>query len=91
MGLAGGRHEESASESEPGARLPLEQQLQACASATANPVPVQLLRKYIAYAQTYVTPVPSAEAKEVRLLTTLFWLLCMPYTMPTALGGMFAT
>ncbi|CAL5221646.1 g3873 [Coccomyxa viridis] len=60
----GGRHEESASESEPGARLPLEQQLQACASATANPVPVQLLRKYIAYAQTYVTPVPSAEAKE---------------------------
>ena len=50
---------------ESGMRLPLEQQLQACASASCNPVPVQLLRKYIAYAQTYITPVLSAEAKEV--------------------------
>lgn len=55
---------------EPGVRLSLMQQLQACAPAASNPVPVQLLRKYIAYAQTYVAPVLSAEAKEVCCLTT---------------------
>ena len=55
------------SQVEPGVRLPLEQQLRACSAATSNPVPVQLLRKYIAYAKTFVAPVLSAEAKEVRI------------------------
>ena len=68
MRLAGRKHDESACESEPRMRLPLEQQLRGCASATSNPVPFQLLRKYIAYAQTFVTPVLSAEAKEVCLM-----------------------
>lgn len=66
-------------------RLPLEEQLKGCAPATANPVPVQLLRKYIAYAQTHVTPVLSAEAKEVRPLNTLLRLLFTPNPMPTTL------
>ena len=50
-----------------GARLPLEQQLRVSASAIRNPVPPQLLRKYIAYTQLYAAPVLSAEAKEARL------------------------
>ena len=50
----------------PGARLPLVQQLQASASARRNPVPPQLLQKYIAYAQLYTAPVLCAEAKEAR-------------------------
>ena len=55
------------SQVEPGVRLPLEQQLRACSAARSNPVPVQLLRKYIAYARTFVAPVLSAEAKDVRI------------------------
>ena len=50
----------------PGARLSLEQQLQASAPARRNPVPQQLLQKYIAYAQLYAAPVLSAGAKEAR-------------------------
>ena len=63
---AGAHNGKIASQGEPGVRLPLKQQLRACASATSNPVPVPLLRKYIAYAKTFVAPVLSAESKEVR-------------------------
>ena len=66
VGFAGISNGESVSAGETGMRLPLKQQLQACAFANGNPVPLQLLRKYIAYAQTYTTPVLSVEAKEVR-------------------------
>lgn len=63
---AGAHNGNIVSQGEPGVRLPLEQQLRACASATSDPVPMPLLRKYIAYAKTFVAPVLSAESKEVR-------------------------
>ena len=36
-----------------------------CRAEGQNPVPQQLLRKYIAYARQYVQPVLSGEAKQV--------------------------
>ena len=36
-----------------------------CRAEGQNPVPQQLLRKYIAYAQQFVQPVLSGEAKQV--------------------------
>ena len=95
VSLAGSPPEVGARESERGVRLPLTQQLQACEFAASNPVPVQLLRKYIAYAQTYVVPVLSAEAKEVCRPTTSDFLSdpdCgptphqIPVTLPTLIS-----
>lgn len=53
------------------ARVPLEEQLLAHIAADADPVPVQLLRKYIAYARAYVHPVLSDDAKQVNRHPTL--------------------
>ncbi len=36
-----------------------------CRAEAQNPVPQQLLRKYIAYSQQFVQPVLSGEAKQV--------------------------
>ena len=51
----------------PGNRASLEDRLLLYTAADADPVPQQLLRKYIAYARAYVHPKLSDEAKQVRL------------------------
>jgi DNA helicase MCM8 len=45
----------------------LEEHLMVYTAADTDPVPAQLLRKYIAYARAYVHPSLSREAKEVCL------------------------
>lgn len=49
-----------------GERVSLEEQLLVYTAADADPVPQQLLRKYIAYARAHVHPVLSDAAKQVR-------------------------
>lgn len=51
-------------------RPSLEERLLVYTAADADPVPPQLMRKYIAYARTYVHPSLSAAAKEVRACAT---------------------
>lgn len=46
-------------------RAPLEEQLLVYTAADEDPVPPQLLRKYIAYARVHVQPVLSEDAKQV--------------------------
>ncbi|CAL8468614.1 g8154 [Coccomyxa elongata] len=48
-----------------GGRAPLEEQLLVYTAADEDPVPPQLLRKYIAYARAHVHPVLSNDAKQV--------------------------
>lgn len=48
-----------------GGRAPLEEQLLVYTAADEDPVPPQLLRKYIAYARAHVHPVLSNKAKQV--------------------------
>ncbi len=48
-------------------RVPLEERLAEYAAGGTDPVPPQLLRKYIAYARAHVHPALSEDAKQVRL------------------------
>ena len=47
-------------------RVSLEDQLKVYTNEDADPMPPQLMQKYIAYARTYVHPTLSAAAKKVR-------------------------
>lgn len=49
-----------------GRRLSLTERLKVYTENDADPVPPQLMRKYIAYARRYCHPILSPEAKEVR-------------------------
>ena len=55
----------SAAHARSGGRCPLEEQLLVYTAADEDPVPPQLLRKYIAYARAHVHPVLSDDAKQV--------------------------
>lgn len=48
-------------------------------AASSQPLPVQLLRKYIAYARAHVSPVLSEEAKEA-LQVNQVSLMALPWS-----------
>lgn len=52
-------------------RLKLEEQLKVYTDDDSDPVPAELMQKYIAYARTYVNPTLSSAAKKVECLRHL--------------------
>jgi DNA helicase MCM8 len=59
-------------------RRSLDERLLDCSGADADPVPPQLLRRFIAYARAHCHPRLSGEAKQVPCLTSL----CLPCISP---------